>query len=294
MIAPHEEPLRLLRELVPCPPPGIYDRQAMTMERYLALDAVRAGLVKDVLERSARYAEAQRVRVSEPSDSTDRGTAIHLAILEPERFDLVYGRLSPSYDGRTTAGKAEKASVVSRGLLPIKATTWEACQRLRELAWSNPLVRSLLEQAETEVTAVWETPHAGIYGAARADVLAREARTIVDLKSTEDASPRGFARHAAGYGYHLSAPWYMDGFTAAGVPVDFWWILALEVDEAAGHYDVAAYSIDELVVQRARERMDRGLRAWAGTRTRPELAGYPPNIMPLPLPAWAFLEDSKS
>lgn len=283
--------LRCYRTPIPCPEPGVYGRDVLSMEQYLALQAVRAGLLKDVLDRTPLYAASRRWVKKGGTEATERGTAVHLAILEPERFDLVYGRLSPDYDGRTSAGKSEKALLVSRGLHPLKAETWEACVRLRERAWSIPLVRSLLEQAETESTAVWETEHAGIFGAARADVLAREAETVVDLKTTGDASPWAFGRSAAENGYHLSAPWYLDGFTAAGCRVRYWWMLALEADDDAGHYDVALYALDDLVVARARERMKRALDAWARCHEGAVAPGYVPNIVPLPLPAWAFKED---
>ena len=38
---------------------------------------------------------------------------------------------------------------------------------------------------------------------------------LLDLKTTQDASPRGFSRSVAEYGYHRQAAWYSNGYEQA-------------------------------------------------------------------------------
>lgn len=286
--------LRSERDLLLAPPPGVY--ADVPMADYLAWDAVSAGFLKDLIERGIGYAERARRVVREDTDATERGTALHSAILEPHDFERRYAPLSPTCDLRTNRGKDEKAALVASGKHPLKALVWEACVRLREKAWENPTLAALLEQAEAEVSATWvlaerapaEPGLGGLVGKARADVLAREARMILDFKSTDDATEAAFGRTAAGYGYHLSAPWYLDGFTAAGVPVEFWTIGALECVESIGHYDVHLFTLDPAVLQRARERIEKAVREYASAMSTGVAATT--GFRPLPLPEWTMKE----
>lgn len=284
-------PLRETRTLVAAPEPGLYPSFGMSMEHYLALDAVNAGTLKTLLDSSPARADAARRVIGEDSEYSERGTAVHAAILEPDRFEKVYAALPEDYDGRTVGGKAAKAEIVARGRQPIPAETMEACLRLREKAWASPKVAELLSVAETETTAVWMTGHGDVKGKARADVLVREARGIVDLKSTVDASPHAYGRTAIDRGLPISAAWYADGFTAAGCPVEWWAILALECRPKEGHYAVALYTLDPLLVKRARAKIERALQVWSACASRHEYDAYPEGFCPLPVPAWAFKEE---
>lgn len=282
--------LRTLRTLTAPPPAGIYARDVVPMATYLGWDAVSAGLLKDVRSRGTLYAAAARRVATEDTDATERGTAVHMAILEPHDFERCYAALPIDVDLRTNSGKEAKAKIVRQGRRPIKASAWEACVRLRDRAWEHPVLRSLLEACEPETTAVWDTGVGGWRGKARADVLCRDARMILDLKTTRDGGARAFASSAAAFGYHLSAPWYMDGFTEAGCPIDYWTLAALECDEDVGHYDVRLYTIEARVVSMARLWMQSALSEWAAA-TRDGgtvLSSHPETFLPLQLPTWAM------
>lgn len=277
-----------IRRLQPAPDDGLYESDEIPMSRYLELDAIHAGTIKTTLRRSASYAALDQVTVRESTPAQVRGTAIHMAVLEPELFDLHYAVLPDDHDGRTKAGKDATASIVAQGKIPLKAPVWRACEALRDLAWQNRTVAQLLEQSETEVTAVWRED--GDPCVARADVLGRAARTIVDLKTTDDASPRAFARTAGEYGYHLSAAWYQRGFSALGADIDHWWMLALEADEKIEHFAVALYALDPHAIETARAQVQRGLELWRGWKSAGTRLAYPPTIQPLLIPAWALQE----
>lgn len=282
--------LRTERALIPPRAPGVYSREQVPMAEYLAWDAVSAGLLKDVLDRGCGFADRKRRIVRDDSDATERGTAVHTAILEPHDFDKRYAPLSVECDLRTSAGKAEKAAIVASGRRAVKAAVWETCLRLRDRAWEHPILSRLLAECETEVSVLSEVGVGDLIGKARADVLARGAETILDLKTTLDASPFAFGRSAADYGYHLSSPWYLDTFERAGVGVRYWTLAALEADPDVGHYDVALYTLDPLVVARARAKIDTAARTWAAARASGNLRARPDTYLPLPMPAWAFQE----
>lgn len=282
--------LRRERTLVPAPAVGLYRRDALPMETYLRLDALSASTLKDVLEQGPEFASRARRIVQGETEATERGTALHASILEPEDFELRYGPLPVGCNLNRTDGREAKAAIVASGKKPISAALWEGCQRLRERAWANPMLAALLEQAETEVTAVWETGIGGLMGKGRADVLAADAGVILDFKSSEDVSPFAFGRTAADHGFHLSSPWYTDGFTAAGQPIREWVVGALGYNPKVGHYDVALYVLPRSAVTLGRARYRRALEAWARHEMHPAPSNFPPNFVPLPMPAWALRE----
>jgi hypothetical protein len=273
------------RTLKAPPAPGIYPN--LTMDEYLAWDAVSAGLLGDVLDRSPRYAEwRRRQRDADATDATIRGTAIHYAVLQPDDFFARYAPLPEDYNGTTTAGRAAKAKVEHAGKIPLKHALWQACQSARLAAWNHPQARSILEQGETEVSVVFDAGM-GLVGKARPDVLARDARVILDLKTTTTAEPRAFARVAANYGYHRSAPWYRRALQAVGVPIDYWLILALEYEGDCG---ASVFSIPPEVEAKAEAEMLRALGYWAACAREGAFHSYETSIVPLPMPSWLYKE----
>ena len=277
------------RVLMPPPPPGLYTRDEVSMADYLSADAVSAGLLKDVLHRGPVYAARSRLVVSPDTDATRLGTAVHMAVLEPEDFARRYARLSElaSRDLRSSEARAEKAGIIAQGRVPLKAAEWETCVGLRDAAWANPTLAGLLSRCEPEATAIWQTDVGALVGKARADVLCEEAETIIDLKTTRDATPIEFGRQAASLGYALSSDWYLRGFGAAGAHVRYWCLAALEADPDVGHYDVRLYTLDPVTLIRAREKNRLALEEWAAAAAG-GFQPYPRAYEPLPLPAWAL------
>ena len=70
----------------------------------------------------------------------------------------------------------------------------------------------------------------------------REDDIIVDVKTTEDASPEEFSRSLAKWRYHVQAPFYMDGIELATGrrPKGFVFLVV----EKKPPYAVAAYTLD--------------------------------------------------
>lgn len=281
---------RVERALLTPPAVGLHD---VPMHEYLAWDAVSAGLVKDVLARGPAYADRARRCPRPETDATERGTAVHAAILEPEAFERRYACLSQDCNLSRTDGRAEKAEIIRAGKHPLKAKVWEACVALRERAWAHPTLAALLGCGTTETSALAALPtlegRRPLLGKARADLYAEEASTIVDLKTTEDASPFAFGATAAGYGYHLSAPWYLDVFAAAGSPIRYWTLAALECDDEIGHYDVRLYTLDPGVLAAARQRIQKALAIWETALSTGRFHSTDA-FVPLSLPTWTFQE----
>lgn len=242
-----------------------------------------------VFERSARHAREEIVHPSDETEAQHFGSAFHAAVLEPERFATEYVK-APKVDRRTKAGReawaAFEAEFSEREFL--REDEWEVAMRMQASAWADPTVRELLSGTGlNEVVVVWDDPITGVRCKARIDRLTTLASwsTVVDLKSTRDASAWAFSRDAAKYGYHTAAAHYLNGVDALAPRERKHLIVALEKERP---FAVAVYELDGLALEQGRNDCERWLRMWAEAERTGVWPGYPPGVQSLGLPRWAI------
>jgi hypothetical protein len=100
------------------------------------------------------------------------------------------------------------------GKIVVTAEIMDEIDRCVDRVMQHSEARELLEGADTEVTIRWETT-CGTQCKARLDMVPRGS-FLGDLKTTDDASQRGFERKCLSMGYHLQAAFYLDGWQAMG------------------------------------------------------------------------------
>lgn len=159
----------------------------------------------DLVHKSpAHY--AQRVERA-PTQAMKTGTAIHTAILEPDRFAAAYHVA----DAKDRRAKAWKEAVEKYGdeyvLLPSEH---ESIVAVQNAALSRPEVKRLAHAPGwPELSAFATDPVTGVLVRCRYDLLAKAA-FAVDLKTARDVFERGFARSCATYRYHVQVALYSD------------------------------------------------------------------------------------
>jgi exodeoxyribonuclease VIII len=107
---------------------------------------------------------------------------------------------------------------------------------------------------------------------------------IVDLKTTEDASPAGFRKSIGAFRYHVQASWYLDGVQAATGcrPDEFLFVC---VDKKPP-YAVAVYAAAPVIVTIGAETAARDLDVLATCKQAGAWPGYSDQIEPISLPGW--------
>jgi exodeoxyribonuclease VIII len=112
-----------------------------------------------------------------------------------------------------------------------------------------------------------------------------ERGVIVDLKTTRDASPDGFAKSVAQYRYHVQAAFYSDGYRAAfgEAPRGFVFI-AVETEPP---YLVAVYVASETMAQRGRIEYQTDLDTFRRCQDADTWPGYSDAPLTIDLPKWA-------
>ncbi len=228
------------------------------------------------------------------------GHLIHAATLEPERFDEEFV-LAPEVNKRTKAGKKEWNDFIA-GLTCDYVTATERCAaiNIRDAVWGHNDARSIISQdGPAEVTAVGYDVETLLFRKCRPDKWVLNAGglgVLVDLKSTSDATPRGFAKSCANYRYHVQAAYYLDtvelalnqtGDTTTPRPKDFVFI-AVEKEPPLA---VGVYRLSDKAINLGRVLYRQDLNKLSECMQNHTWPGPTQQIQELDLPAWAYKQN---
>lgn len=139
------------------------------------------------------------------------GHATHAAILEPDLFTSQFVK-SPSFNMRTKDGKQMFAHFVEEnpGKQILHPEDYQTCLDIRDAVYRHPVAPGLLKNGKTEQSFYVVDQETGELIKCRFDFLQDGGAIALDLKSTKDASPRGFAKDAANFRYDIAPAWYFD------------------------------------------------------------------------------------
>jgi exodeoxyribonuclease VIII len=138
------------------------------------------------------------------------GTAIHMAILEPDKF---YGEYvvcpKECSDKRTKAYKEWEASQPA-SVTVLSEKDWVTIERICQNAQRDEVASRLLSKPDSvEKEHFWTCAATGVKCRAKTDAI--RGKGVIDIKTTDDARPRAFARKIAELRYDLQAAHYLDG-----------------------------------------------------------------------------------
>lgn len=201
-----------------------------------------------------------------PTPAMRLGTLVHQLILQPEIDPLVL----PDFDWRSKAGKLEFVAWAAHqhGVnVPTTATLKDdmlAC--VAHLPFVDP---EMLEQARAMAAAVlrskvagrllgapgrsefairWQDPGTALMCKAMFDKIIDGHHIVVDIKTTEDASPRSFASTCARYQYDWQAVWYRAGYRQlTGALPRFVFVMV----EKQGLHEVGCHELTDADIERA-------------------------------------------
>lgn len=229
-----------------------------------------------------RYLNPDR-EPQEPTPAMVLGSAIHSIVLEPDLFATGYVA-NPGIERRSNAGKAEYAAfeAENKGKIILSDDDYQSCLAVRDAVHMHPVAAGLLTGGKAEQSFYAIDPEHGELIKCRTDYLT--GSMIVDLKSTEDASPDGFGKSAANFRYPVQTAWYNDVMDAAfGEHPEHWVFLAVEKKPP---YAIGIYFAQPEAVQRARVAARRDLQRIVEAKRSGQFPDYGIEALPLSLPAW--------
>lgn len=241
-------------------------------------DALSASGAKVLLRNPARFRwEQDNPRPS--SDAMDLGSIAHHLILHRGGKTLVVD----AYDWRAKANQQARKDARAKGIVCIHRGELLAASKMARAVRTHPTARAIFSDGTPEASMWWTDPDTGARCRGRVDWL-RDG-WVIDLKTARDASPEGFAKAAANYGYRESLAHYAKGVRVLTGQAPRVGVVVVETD--APHF-VAFYEITPDDLTWGEERMTEAQRLWLDCLAADDWPGYSPDLIPLDFPAWAY------
>lgn len=163
---------------------------------------------------------------------------------------------------------------------------WDIARYVRDAIFRHAPAAELLRIGIAEQTIFFDDDETGVACKCRPDWLATDARFVVDLKTSRDASPAGFGRSAWSYRYDVQAAFYYDGLTAAtGELYDGFAFIASEKERP---FAVKVYYMDDDDFRVGRRRYSANLETYAECLRTGIWPAYGDRVGRIQLPSFIF------
>ena len=224
-----------------------------------------------------RYIDPERPR-PEPTAAMRLGTFVHTAVLEPADLDRRYA-VCATRKGSTTYSK-----LIEKGIEPVTQAQWDQALGMCDAVRNHPEAAWLLSEGKAEQSVWWEDEQFNLRCKCRPDWW--NGDIVIDLKTTQDASPKGFAKSVANWRYHVQQMHYLKGTSAARFV-----FIAVEKEYP---YSVGVYELDTEACSVGEQLRQRDMQRIKTCRERNIWPGYSNDISSLSLPGYATNVDFSS
>lgn len=208
---------------------------------------------------------------SEPTYAMRLGTFVHTAVLEPDELDARYAVCS------TRKGSTNYNRLVEKGIEPVTQSQWDQALAMCDSVRKHPEVSWLLSDGKAEQSVWWVDEQFGLRCKCRPDWW--NGDIVIDLKTTQDASPKGFASSVAHWRYHVQQMHYLKGTKAARFV-----FVAVEKEYP---FNVGVYELDNEACGLGEELRQRDMNRIKSCKESNEWPGYSEDISTLSLPNYA-------
>jgi len=273
--------------------PGIYEN--VSFEDYLAVPAFHKSMVAPAL-RSTIHLHHYITTEQKTSTFMDFGSLLDCLLLENEIFDSQFimipdmgedskGNPKP-WSNQLKYCKAWTQEQRDLGLTPYSDLDYnKACAIIKNIK-EHKTAGPWMEGGKNQVAIVWEDKETGLLCKGRIDKLHPDS--LVDLKSTVNASPSEFKRTINNFLYHVQAAMYSWGWAQlnGGEYLPF----NLAVAESEAPYCVAAYRIGDESIAMGESLFKRAIHKYKDyLESGP--TGYSQFPEDIEIPQWAFYAD---
>lgn len=270
---------------VPQSNPEYETGQRMRIQEYHQHPAVSKShldmVAKSPLHYWARYLDPNRV-IPEPTPAMVLGTAVHSSVLEPDDYAVSFVVAPDDINRRTKEGKQQWADfeAAAEGKMVLTVEQASLVAHMTAAVREHPAARTILNlPGLAERSYAWMDKTTSERCKCRPDWHSEDKRIVLDLKTTDDASPDSFARSIHKWRYHVQAAWYL-----RGVGAEQFLFLAVEKTPP---FAVAVYAATPAMIAAGERVADRDLALLAECRAQDHWPSYAEQIVTLDLPGWA-------
>lgn len=222
---------------------------------------------------------------SKPTPAMRIGSAFHALILEPDVFENEFIYKPEILNARSKEGKEWKARQEEAGKIVLSEDDKEQLEAMKKALFNCAPAKKLLSAAgKPEQSYFWEDKETGLGCKCRPDYMFDDGSTIVDLKTTTDASYRGFLRSISNFRYHVQAGWYMNGLEQATYqrPERFIFIAV----EKTAPYGIGVYEADLYMTVNGYDQARIDLQKIDKWKKEENYPNYCTDIQQISLPSW--------
>lgn len=259
--------------------PGRYTNLSNT--EYHASPGISSSGLKELAKSPKHY----QMYISGPRKQTPSmliGSAVHSLVLEPDVFPLEFA-VSP--ECRRGSKEWIRFEQDNPGKNLLKPSEYEQAVNMRDSICSDVFAVGLLSCPGAAEHSLYWMHDLGILCKCRPDFLT-DNNLIVDIKTSEDASPEGFERAIGKWKYHISAAFYTQGVEAVtGRSVKGFSFLVVENEPP---YLVAYYLADNEMLERGNLAVERYLNRYKECTENNHWPGFPKRFVPISCPSWAI------
>ena len=208
------------------------------------------------------------------------GTAVHAFFLERDKFDTDFVVKPADMRLNTKAGK--EWALEHQSKIIIDSELGNNLYEMEKSFMDSPAKLIYDVKGQTELSYFWDDLGT-IKGKCRPDWLSDDGSIVVDIKTTTDASPRGFQKSISTWGYHLQLGWYLRGLRKLGLPAEQFIFIAIE---KTAPFCVGVYRADQEMINYAMKELNQLVPEIQTAMVSNEFPDYTPEITSIGLPPW--------
>lgn len=246
-----------------------------------------------ILRSAAHFIAYQKQEWNNDTPAQVLGRAIHMAILEPDLFWTVFTK-EPELDYEKYANprstkvyKEEVRFIAESGLTVLRSEDLDNIDAMKAAVLAHPKLNKVVTATgRAELSIVWDDPETGVRCKGRIDwhTPTYAGGAVLDLKSTDDASPGGFERAIFRWGYHRQGALYLRGAKAVELPSAHYVIGAVE---KAAPYGAILYRLMDEAIRLGEKQIDFALARYAQCKKTGEWPCYTTDVVDIGVPKWA-------
>ena len=196
----------------------------MSNEIYHATAGISSSAAKAVYKKSLAHWKGEKRNPNNPAFAM--GTAVHALLLEPERDLVIRGPKTKA----SAAFKDMKEGLVEDQVL-LTEVEYNVANCIARGALANSTCEKALKHPDrvNEISIFAKCPITSLMLKTRPDLMIESENTVYDVKTTLDASPRGFGvTECVKYGYFLQGAFYVYVCKLAGFDISEFSFIACE------------------------------------------------------------------
>lgn len=194
----------------------------MSNEEYHSQGGISSSAVKSVFKKSLAHWKGEKRR---QTTAFSMGSAVHALLLEEDRDLVIKGPKT-----RRSKGFEELENSAGADQVVLTEVEYHVANRMAKETLNNKICKDALRHKDrkNEVSIFTECERTGLVIKTRPDLYIESEGTVYDVKTTQDASPTGFAKECWKYSYDIQAAFYIYTCKLAGLNVNQFKFIAVE------------------------------------------------------------------